>query len=253
MSSRMPALEEMSKEELIAALRVLQGHRPGEGAFLEKASLIHDLEVHQIELEMQNRQLRETEAQLHGSMQRYMELYDFAPIAYLTLDVEGRIQEANLTAATLLGTERGQLLGKPVSSFVAVSHRAQLRDDRAVVLSTLVLKLSSIASCQRHTIPLVRLERVHDYELNGNRCLDRKRRRGNSPIRIQRDGSKDARRRASCDVAVSPQYQRMRFLYRAIPTAASIFNFSNAVISGRVVIPPAAMIRNFVESRSSRK
>jgi PAS domain S-box-containing protein len=76
---------------------------------------------------MQNRQLRETEAQLHGSMQRYLELYDFAPIAYLTLDVEGRIQEANLTAATLLGTERGQLLGKAMISFVAVGHRAQLR------------------------------------------------------------------------------------------------------------------------------
>ena len=123
----MPTLEEMSKEELIAALRALQGNPPLANAPLEDASLIHDLEVHQIELEMQNRQLRETEAQLHGSMQRYLELYDFAPIAYLTLDVEGRIQEANLTAATLLGTERGQLLGKLLISFVAVSHRAHLR------------------------------------------------------------------------------------------------------------------------------
>ena len=127
MPSQSPTFEEMSKEELIAALRALQGNPPVEGGSLESASLIHDLEVHQIELEMQNRQLRETEAQLQGSMQRYMELYDFAPIAYLTLDVEGRIQEANLTAATLLGTERGQLLGKPVISFVAVSHRAPLR------------------------------------------------------------------------------------------------------------------------------
>ena len=116
----MPTLEEMSKEELIAALRALQGNPPVASAPLENASLIHDLEVHQIELEMQNRQLRETEAQLQGSMQRYMELYDFAPIAYLTLDVEGRIEEANLTAATFLGTERGQLLGKPMISFVAV-------------------------------------------------------------------------------------------------------------------------------------
>jgi PAS domain S-box-containing protein len=123
----MPTFEEMSKKELIAALRALQGNPPPARAPLENASLIHDLEVHQIELEMQNRQLRETEAELHGSMQRYMELYDFAPVAYLTLDVEGRIEQANLTGATFFGTERGQLLGKPLISFVAVSHRAQLR------------------------------------------------------------------------------------------------------------------------------
>ena len=127
MPSQKPTFEEMSKRELIAALRALQGNPPVEGAPLANVSLIHDLEVHQIELEMQNRQLRETEVQLQGSMQRYLELYDFAPVAYLTVDVDGRIQEANLTAATLLGTERGQLLGKLLISFVAASHRAHLR------------------------------------------------------------------------------------------------------------------------------
>jgi len=117
----------MSKEELIAALRALEARPPTEGSRLENATLIHDLEVHQIELEMQNRQLRETEARLEAAMQRYRDLYDFAPIVYLTLDAEGRIQDANLTAATFLQVERGNLLGKPLTSFVAVSHRAQLR------------------------------------------------------------------------------------------------------------------------------
>jgi PAS domain S-box-containing protein len=123
----MPTFEEMSKKELIAALRALAASRPAEGGQLETAILIHDLEVHQIELEMQNRELRETEARLEAAMQRYRDLYDFAPIVYLTLDVEGRIQDANLTAATFLGIERGNLTGKPLVSFVAVSHRAQLR------------------------------------------------------------------------------------------------------------------------------
>jgi len=123
----MPTFEEMSKEELIAALRALAASPPAEGSRLGNATLIHDLEVHQIELEMQNRQLRETETRLDAAMQRYRDLYDFAPIVYLTLDAEGRIQEANLTAATFLGVERGSLLGKPLTSFVAVSHRAQLR------------------------------------------------------------------------------------------------------------------------------
>ena len=123
----MPTFEEMSKEELIAALRALEASRPAVGGLLETAIVIHDLEVHQIELEMQNRQLRETEARLEAAMQRYRDLYDFAPIVYLTLDAEGRIQDANLTAATFLRTERGTLIGKPLTAFVAVSHRAQLR------------------------------------------------------------------------------------------------------------------------------
>ena len=76
---------------------------------------------------MQNRQLRETEAQLERSVRRYMDLYDFAPIVYLTLDAKGQILEANLTAATFLRTERGHLIGKLLISFVAPSHRAQLR------------------------------------------------------------------------------------------------------------------------------
>ncbi len=127
MPSKSPTFEEMSKDELIAALRTLEGSPRVEDALWENASVIHDLEVHQIELEMQNRQLRETEAQLQGSTHRYMELYDFAPVAYLTLDVEGRIHQANLRAATFFGTERGQLLGKPLISLVAVGHRAHLR------------------------------------------------------------------------------------------------------------------------------
>jgi PAS domain S-box-containing protein len=123
----MPTLEEMSKQELLAALRALESNPSGQGARPESGALVHDLEVHQIELEMQNRQLRETEVQLEESARRYRDLYDFAPVVYFTLDLEGRIQEANLTAATFVGIERGALIGKQLISFVAASHRAQLR------------------------------------------------------------------------------------------------------------------------------
>jgi PAS domain S-box-containing protein len=123
----MRTLEEMSKEELIAALRAAEVNPPVDGHSLQTATLIHDLEANQIELEMQNRQLREAEARLERSVRRYMDLYDFAPVVYITLDPEGRIQDANLTAATYLRTERGQLIGKPLMSLVAASHRAQLR------------------------------------------------------------------------------------------------------------------------------
>ena len=75
--------------------------------------LIHELRVHQIELEMQNNELRRSQIQLEESRMRYADLYDFAPIGYLTFDQEGLIVEANLTAAKQLGKERSRILKRP--------------------------------------------------------------------------------------------------------------------------------------------
>jgi PAS domain S-box-containing protein len=80
--------------------------------------LFHELNVHQIELQMQNEELRNAQAELAHSRDDYAELYDFAPDGYLTLDPDSRILDANFTAATLLGTDRGKLIGKPFAAFV---------------------------------------------------------------------------------------------------------------------------------------
>jgi PAS domain-containing protein len=75
--------------------------------------LVHELSVHQIELEMQNEELRRSREQLEESRSEYEELYDFAPVGYLTLDKRGLITRANLTACSLLGVERSHLVKKP--------------------------------------------------------------------------------------------------------------------------------------------
>lgn len=81
--------------------------------------LLQELRTHQAELEMQNDELRRTQLAMKESRDRYAELYDFAPVGYLTLSSKGTISEINLTAADLLGIERSKLLKCRFARFVA--------------------------------------------------------------------------------------------------------------------------------------
>jgi len=84
----------------------------------EARRLLHELRVHQIELEMQNDELRSAREQLEGSRARYFDLYDLAPVGYVTLSEAGLIVEANLTSASLLRVPRTALRGQRLSLFV---------------------------------------------------------------------------------------------------------------------------------------
>ena len=84
----------------------------------ETRQAFHELRVHQIELEIQNEELRRAQVELAASRARYFDLYDLAPVGYVTVSEKGLILEANLTAASLLGTVRSALVKKPFSRFI---------------------------------------------------------------------------------------------------------------------------------------
>jgi PAS domain S-box-containing protein len=96
------------------------------GVGLRNSKLQHELEVHQVELEMQNEELRRTQAELEESRDLYYELFDLAPVPYVTLDATGRIVECNLTTADLLGVTRGRLLGRPLAAFLPLPEADRL-------------------------------------------------------------------------------------------------------------------------------
>lgn len=87
--------------------------------------LLHELQVYQIELEMQNEELRQAHLALEESRDRYLDLYEFAPISYFTLTREGMISEVNLTGAALLGVERKNLLHRRFARFVMPEDRGR--------------------------------------------------------------------------------------------------------------------------------
>jgi PAS domain S-box-containing protein len=85
----------------------------------EVQKLVHELQVHLIELKIQNEELLTAQAELAQFRDRFNSLYDFAPVGYLTMDQEGDVVEANLVAARMLGVERQSLVGRKFTRFVA--------------------------------------------------------------------------------------------------------------------------------------
>ncbi len=115
-----PALLRAEAEARVArAPLTLVNPQPGEALLHE---LLHELRVHQVELEMQNDELRRAQITIEESRDRYVDLYEFAPVGYFTLTREGMIAEVNLTGATLLEVERKKLINRRFAGFVAVEN-----------------------------------------------------------------------------------------------------------------------------------
>ncbi|MBL0224703.1 MAG: PAS domain S-box protein [Geobacteraceae bacterium] len=100
----------------------------------EPMRLLHELQVHQVELEMQNSELLQTRDRLETALEKYTDLYDFAPVCYITLTHAGEISAVNLAGASLLGGVRCRLIGRKFGTFVAAADRTAF----AVFLDTVL-------------------------------------------------------------------------------------------------------------------
>ncbi|MEI6451366.1 MAG: PAS domain S-box protein [Actinomycetes bacterium] len=109
----------------------------------ELAAAVHELRVHQIELEMQNEELRRAQHELDAQREKYFELFDLAPVGYLTIGDKGIVGDANLTAARLLGVERRRLVGRSFSAFVLAADR-----DSYYRLRTLLKRTGEPRTCE---------------------------------------------------------------------------------------------------------
>ena len=98
--------------------------------------LIHELQVHQIELKMQNEELRRIQRELEETRDRYSHLYNFAPIGYFALNQKGLIDEANLTIASMLGLDRSALIGQPFTRFILKDDQDTFYKHRQGLLET---------------------------------------------------------------------------------------------------------------------
>ena len=118
----MSAYENYSNSKLKGEIESLRAKIEGAGETVFMR-MLHELQVYQLELELQNRELREAQHELGETRNRYAELYDFAPLAYFSFDSHGSIQDLNLAGASLLGMDRQALLGTSFVDFIARHER----------------------------------------------------------------------------------------------------------------------------------
>src|SRR5579862_7629248 len=125
-----PASSHDKRLDAVAALRVLHELASSPATAGAALTLLHELQVHQVELDLQDEELRRSRSELEAALARQVQLYDFAPVGYLTVDRATALQGLNLTAAGMLGSERDQLLGRTVDAFLeprsALAFRAMI-------------------------------------------------------------------------------------------------------------------------------
>ncbi len=167
------------KPDWLEKLRLLADKSLGKGkgkdlAVADVLASMHELQVHQTELEIQNEELKRTRLELEDWKDKHLELYEFLPSGYFILDKQTRILEVNLSGATLLGVERGSLVGRRFQIFVEkyllpefnAFHNRTLASDVKQVIELRLVKNDATPLC-------VHLEGIafRDGEEGVKRCL----------------------------------------------------------------------------------
>jgi two-component system cell cycle sensor histidine kinase/response regulator CckA len=130
---------------------------------------LHELRVHQIELEMQNEELRRAQQELEVSRARYFDLFDLAPVGYVTLSEKGLILEVNLTAAGLLGMARAALVTQPLSRFVFREDQDRYYLHRKALQETSAPQAWELRMLKNDAAPFwVRIEATAARDAEGN-------------------------------------------------------------------------------------
>ncbi len=176
----------------------------------EVAKLIYELQIHQEELEIQNEALRQAQLELEETRDRYVDLYDFAPVGYLTLNAKGEIVEANLTSSEMLCRDRSRLIGTPLALHCDADSRAKLRGHLDDVLATGV----------RHSVEL-RLPLRNGIDVLLETC------RAEKDVADQyhcRTILTDITDRKQAEYALREKDQRLRSLADALPVLISYLN-----------------------------
>jgi hypothetical protein len=102
-----------------AAFQVLHDLASSPSTGAAALALLHELQVYQVELDLQDEEMRRSRAELETTLSRQVQLYDFAPVGCFTVDRSTALRELNLTAASMLGGNRDQLLGRTLDAFLA--------------------------------------------------------------------------------------------------------------------------------------
>lgn len=155
--------EEQFREHAVDVMRPLADRSPE-----ETEQIIHELQVHQIELEIQNQELRRIQAELEASRTRLANLYDFAPVGYLTESETGMVTEANLTAASLLNVVRSDLVRMPLTRFILPEDQDVYYRHRQQLFKTWDSQVSEVRMLRRDNQPFwARLETIIAHTAEG--------------------------------------------------------------------------------------
>lgn len=119
--NKLRILRAKAEEQLNSAITNLEDTPANQKADI--TSLVHELQVHEIELEMQNDELLHAQGQIEESRQKYFDLFNFAPVCYFTFDKQGIILDLNLTAATFFGVDKASVIGENFNMFIHREHK----------------------------------------------------------------------------------------------------------------------------------